>query len=79
MPERTLIVATDVVAVVERILRRSIAADATEIRRLTTLGTAYYDRPAGRDVDRELEAAKRQRDVAARLLGQLMGSDTGTT
>lgn len=71
MPDRTLVVTAEAAAVVERILRRSIAADATEIRRLTTLGTAYFDRPAGRDVDRELEAAKRQRDVAEDLLAQL--------
>ena len=73
MADRTLVVTDEVAAVVERILRRSIAADATEIRRLVTLGTAYHDRPAGRDVDRELEAGRRHRDVAEDLLRQLTG------
>jgi hypothetical protein len=71
VPDRTLVIPDESVATVERILRRSIAADATEIRRLTTLATAYFDRPAGRDVDAQLGAAKSQRDVAEALLGQL--------
>ena len=73
MADRTLIVTEEAAVIAERILRRSIAADATEIRRLTTLGSAYFDRPAGRDVDRDLDAAKRQRDVAEELLRQLIG------
>lgn|GEM_PF-4896738 len=77
--DRTLVVTDAAATVVERILRRSIAADATEIRRLTTLGSAYFDRPAGRDVDRELAAAKLQREVAEDLLRQLGGpSPTGS-
>ena len=73
MADRMLTVTVEDVVVLERILRRSIAADATEIRRLTTLGSAYFDRPAGRNVDSELAAARRQHDVAAALLGQLTG------
>ncbi|MBI3745189.1 MAG: hypothetical protein HY264_01430 [Chloroflexi bacterium] len=71
MADRTLVVTEEAVAVIDRILRRSIAADAIEIRRLTTLGSAYFDRPAGRDVDRELTATKLQREVAEDLLRQL--------
>jgi hypothetical protein len=69
--DRTLVFPDESADAVERILRRSIAADSAEIRRLTTLATAYFDRPAGRDVDAELAAAKAQRDVAEALLGQL--------
>jgi hypothetical protein len=70
--DRTLVISDDKVAVVERILLRSIASDTTEIRRLTFLGSAYHDRPAGQNVDRELTAARSQRDVAQELLGQLV-------
>jgi hypothetical protein len=69
--DRTLIVSADRIAEVARILRRSIASDTAEVRRLTILGTAYFDRPAGSNVDRELELAKRQRDAAEDLLEQL--------
>jgi len=69
--DRTLVIPADQAATVERILRHSIATDAAEIRRLSFLGTAYHDRPAGRDVDPELEAAKRRREVAEFLLAQL--------
>jgi hypothetical protein len=68
----TLVVADENVDVVVRILHRSIALDTTEIRRLTFLGSAYHDRPAGQNVDSELTAARRQRDVAQELLGQLV-------
>lgn len=68
---RTLTIAADQVAVVARLLRRSIATDAAEIRRLSILGTAYHDRPAGHDVDPELEAARRQKAAAETLLAQL--------
>ena len=69
--DQTLVIPADQAATVERILRHSIATDAAEIRRLSFLGTAYHDRPAGRDVDPELEAAKRRREVAEFLLAQL--------
>ena len=69
--DRTLVIPAGQAATVERILRQSIATDAAEIRRLSFLGTAYHDRPAGRDVDPELEAAKRRREVAELLLAQL--------
>ena len=71
MADRRLVVPDESAATLERILRRSIAADAAEIRRLTTLATAYFDRPAGRDVDPELAAARARRDVAEALLAQL--------
>ena len=69
--ERTLVVPADRVAVVARLLRRSISADTAEVRRLTMLATAYFDRPAGSNVDAELEQVKRQRDAAEDLLAQL--------
>lgn len=69
--ERTLRIPPGRVEAVARILRRSVATDTAEVRRLTVLGTAYHDRPAGRDVDAELEQAKRLRDVAEDLLAQL--------
>jgi len=69
--DRTLTIAADQVATVARILRHSIATDAAEIRRLSILGTAYHDRPAGRDVEPELDAARRRREVAEAMLAQL--------
>ena len=73
MADATLVVPEDRLAALERILRRSIAADAAEIRRLNTLGTAYFDRPAGRDVDAELAAARLRHALAEELLRQLLG------
>jgi hypothetical protein len=75
--DRTLRVPADRVETVARVLRRSIANDAAEVRRLTILGTAYFDRPAGSNVDAQLEQAKRQRDAAQELLDQL--EPEGTT
>jgi hypothetical protein len=69
--DRNLTVPADRVEAVARILRRSIATDSAEVRRLTMLGTAYHDRPAGSNVDPELEQARRQRDAAEELLAQL--------
>ena len=69
--ERTLVIPADRVGVVARLLRRSIATDTAEVRRLTMLATVYFDRPAGSNVDAELDQAKRQRDAAEALLEQL--------
>jgi len=69
--DRTLVVTADRVAAVARLLRRSIATDTAEVRRLTILATTYFDRPAGSNVDAELQQAKRQRDAAEDLLQQL--------
>jgi hypothetical protein len=69
---RTLVVPAARVDAVARILRRSIATDTAEVRRLMVLGTAYHDRPAGSGVDAELELAKRLRDAAEDLLAQLL-------
>jgi hypothetical protein len=68
---RTLVVPAERVPAVARILRRSIATDTAEVRRLTMLGTAYHDRPAGSNVDAELAQAKRQLEAAEDLLAQL--------
>ena len=68
---RMLLVPSNRVAAVARLLHRSVATDTTEIRRLTTLATAYFDRPAGRSVDAELQLANQQRDAATELLEQL--------
>jgi hypothetical protein len=69
--DRTLIVPADRVEAVARLLRRSIATDLAEVRRLTMLGTVYQDRPAGSHVDLELDQARRQREAAEDLLAQL--------
>ena len=69
--DRTLVVPGDRVEAVARILRRSIATDTAELRRLTMLGTVYHDRPAGSNVDPELDRARRQREAAEELLAQL--------
>jgi hypothetical protein len=70
-PDRTLTVPADRVEAVARLLRRSIATDVAEIRRLRMLGTVYHDRPTGSHVDPEIEQARRQRDAAEELLAQL--------
>jgi hypothetical protein len=68
---RVLIVPADRVEAVVRLVRRSIATDVAEVRRLTMLRTVYHDRPAGSHADPELEQAGRQRDAAEELLAQL--------
>ena len=68
---RSLVVPAERVAAVARILRRSIATDTAEVRRLTMLGTVYHDRPAGSNVDRELDDAKGRLEAAEDLLAQL--------
>jgi hypothetical protein len=70
-PDRTITIPGAEVDTLARILRRSIATDTADVRRLTMLGTAYHDRPAGSNVDPELEQARRQRDAAEELLAQL--------
>ena len=69
--DRTLLVPAERVEAVARLLRRSLATDTAEVRRLTILATTYFDRPAGSNVDAQLEQVKRQRDAAADLLEQL--------
>ena len=68
---RTLVVPAEQTAAVARILHRSIATDTAEVRRLTMLGTAYHDRPAGSNVDRELIEARARLGAAEDLLAQL--------
>ena len=69
--DRTLVIPAARLETVVRILRRSIATDTAEVRRLSILGTAYHDRPAGSSVDAELEQVRRMRDTAEDLLAQL--------
>ena len=69
--DRTLTVPAERVEDVARLLRRSLATDIAEVRRLTILATTYFDRPAGSNVDAQLEQVKRQRDAAEDLLAQL--------
>ncbi|TAK02392.1 MAG: hypothetical protein EPO36_02275 [Chloroflexota bacterium] len=69
--DRTITIPGTEVEALARILRRSIATDTAEVRRLTMLGTAYHDRPAGSDVDAELRQARDQRNVAEALLARL--------
>jgi len=71
-PDRTITIHGIEVEALARILRRSIATDTAEVRRLTILGTAYHDRPAGSDVDAELRQATQQREVAEELLARLV-------
>lgn len=70
-PDRTLVIPADRVQDLARILRRAIATETAEIRRLSMLATAYHDRPAGSDVDAQLAQARRQRETAEVILAGL--------
>jgi len=74
MSSRNVIVYEEDVATFINLLRRSIAEDQSEIKRLNMLATAYSDRSTGESASNQLAAVRARQALANDLLFQIESS-----